>query len=75
MANANLWLTLSTEKKKKKHNVWVKFYLGQNEDDSLGDSISDSSEKLLQRGKVSIYVILVKGEYMQLSTYFFVRFC
>ena len=74
MASANLWLTLSTEKKKK-HSVWVKFYLGQNEDDSLGDSISDSSEKLLQRGKVSIYVILVKGEYMQLSTYFFVRFC
>ena len=73
MASANLWLTLSTEKKK--HSVWVKFYLGQNEDDSLGDSISDSSEKLLQRGKVSIYVILVKGEYMQLSTYFFVRFC
>ena len=48
-------------KKKKKHNVWVKFYLGQNQDDSLGDSISDSSEKLLQRGKIRIYVILVKG--------------
>ena len=74
MASANLWLTLSNEKKKK-HSVWVKFYLGQNEDDSLGDSISDSPEKLLQREKVSIYVILVKGEYMQLSTYFFVRFC
>ena len=28
----------------------VKLYLGQNEDCSLGDSISDSSEKLLQRG-------------------------
>ena len=28
----------------------VKFYLGQNEDHSPGDSISDSSEKLLQRG-------------------------
>ena len=25
-------------------------------------------------GKVSIYVILVKGEYMQSSTYFFFRF-
>ena len=51
------------------------FYLGQNEDYSLGDSISESSEKLLQRsggggGKVSMYVILVKGEYMQSSTYF-----
>ena len=31
--------------------LWVKFYLGQNEDYSLGDSISDSSEKLLQRGR------------------------
>ena len=28
----------------------VKFYLGQNEDCSQGDSTSDSSEKLLQRG-------------------------
>ena len=31
--------------------LWVKFYLGQNEDCSLGDSTSDSSEKLLQRGR------------------------
>ena len=30
--------------------LWIKFYLGQKEDYSLGDSISDSSEKLLQRG-------------------------
>ena len=30
--------------------LWVKFYLGQNEDCSLGDSTSDSSEKLLQTG-------------------------
>ena len=48
--------------------VQVKFYLGQNEDCSPGDSITDSSEKLLQRGrgegqyrgdfgKGSIYVI------------------
>ena len=38
-----------------------KFYVGQNEDDNPGDSSSDTSEKLLQRGrrKVSIYVILV----------------
>ena len=28
-----------------------KFPSGQNEDYSLGESISDSSEKLLQRGK------------------------
>ena len=31
--------------------VQVKFYLGQNEDCSPGDSITDSSEKLLQRGR------------------------
>ena len=36
----------------------VKFYWGKNEDYSLGDSTSDSSEKLLQRGrgKVNVYV-------------------
>ena len=54
------------------HKVRVKFYLGQSEDYSLGDSISASSEKLLQRGrgKVRIYVILVKGEFIQSSTHF-----
>ena len=36
--------------KKKKHDSWVIFYSGQNEDYSPGDSISDSSEKLLQTG-------------------------
>ena len=51
--------------------LWVKFYWGQNEEYSLGDNISDSSEKLLQRGReeVNIFVILVKGEYMWQSTY------
>ena len=60
----------------KKCTIWelrVKFYLGQNEDYSVGDSLSDSSEKLLQSGgresNVSIYVILVKGKYMQSSTF------
>ena len=50
----------------------MKFYVGQNEDYSLGDSISDSSEKLLRRGrgKVSIDVISVNREYMQSGTYF-----
>ena len=38
----------------------------------MGDSIPDSIEKLLQRGRgrVIIYVILEKGEYMQSSTHF-----
>ena len=45
--------------------LWVKFYW-QYEDYSPGDSVSDSSEKLLQRGKgkVSMYVILVKRKYL-----------
>ena len=36
----------------------VKFYLGQNEDHSLRDSISDSSDKLLQRdgGGTVVYI-------------------
>ena len=50
--------------KKKLHSVRVGnyIYLGQNEDDSLGDSILDISENLLQGqvGKVSLYMILVK---------------
>ena len=40
----------------------------------MGDSTSDSFEKLFQRGRgersVSIYVLLVKGEYMESNTYF-----
>ena len=49
--------------------------MGQNEVRSVGDSISDGSEKLLQRGreKVSICVLLVKGKSMQASTFFFLQ--
>ena len=42
------------------------FYLQQNEDSSPGDSISDSSEKLLQRGGVegrSVYDFGERGVY------------
>ena len=51
-------------------------FIGQNEDYSLGDSLSDSFEKLPQRaeGKVSIDMILVIGKYMQSSTYFSRKF-
>ena len=52
----------------------VKFYFGQNEDCSLGDCTSESSEKLLQRDrwrKVSIYMILVKGEIHAVKHMFF----
>ena len=43
-------LLLSTFKKCATWEWRVKFYLGPNEDCSPGDSISDSSEKRLQRG-------------------------
>ena len=48
--------------------LWVKFYLGQNEDYSLGDSVSDRSEELLQRsgGTGSQYICdFGEGGYMQ----------
>ena len=51
---------------KKMHRVRVKFYLGQNENCSLGDcSTSDSSEELFQRGSGgrSTCKLLVKGEF------------
>ena len=56
--------------------VKVKFYLEQNEDYSLGDSISDSSEKLLQRGSGgrSIYMILVKGKFNSVKHLFYKKF-
>ena len=54
---------LSTEKAQDVRAV-SKVLLGKNEDDSLGDSTSESSEELPQRGRagVSIYTILVKWE-------------
>ena len=36
--------------------------MGQNEDDSPGDSISDGSEELLQRGKVEGQYVCDFGE-------------
>ena len=49
---------------KRAWELQVKFYLGQNEECSLEDSLSDSSERLLQSssGGRSIKV-LVKGEF------------
>ena len=54
---------------KKMHKLRVKFDLGQNDDGSLGDSISDSSEK----GR-SIYKVLVKGEFNTIKHLFCKRF-
>ena len=51
------------------------FHLGQNEDCSLGDSPSDSSESLLQRDSAgrSICKILVKGEFDAIKPLFYKR--
>ena len=53
----------------------VKFYLGQNEDENQGGSISESSEKPLQRdkGKVSIDVILVQQREVLAAKHTFCR--
>ena len=52
------------------------FYLGQNEDFSLRDSISDSCETLLQSGSgwKSIYLVLVKGEFSTTNHSFYKGF-
>ena len=53
--------------------LWVKFYLGQNEDCSPGNNISDSLDILLQRdgGERSVYMwFWWSRENMQPSTYF-----
>ena len=44
------WTVSTIATKSTTWELWVKFYWGQNEDYSLGDSISESSEKLLPRG-------------------------
>ena len=51
-----------TKKKSTMWELWVKFYLGQNEDYSPGGSITDTSQKVPWRGsrEVSIFVILGK---------------
>ena len=45
-------------------DLWVKLYLGENEDSGQRGSISDTSEKLLQKGmgrdEVSKHVIFIR---------------
>ena len=50
--------------------------MGANEDCSPGDSTSDSSERLRQRGSGgrSIYKILVKGEFNAIKCLLYKRF-
>ena len=60
---------------KKMYNVGVESFIWGS-DYSLGCSLSDSTEKLHQRsrgGKVSIYEIVVKGEYTQSRAHSFRR--
>lgn len=71
---------ISTANLKKVHNGRVVneiLFRAKCEDYSLEDSISDSPEKLFQRGrvKVSIYVILLKGKYgnKHIYIYFFLQ--
>ena len=54
----------------------VKFYLGQKENCSLGDSTSDSSGRLLQTvsGGRSRYKILVKSEFSAIKQLFYKGF-
>ena len=61
--------------KKKMHHVRVKFYWGQYEDRSPADNPSDSSERLLRRGrrKVSLYAMLDTGERMKSGVCFLGR--
>ena len=55
--------------------LWVKFYLYQNEDCSLGDSTSNSSEKFQRgNGEKSIYMILMKREFSVIKHLLYQRF-
>ena len=56
--------------------LWVKFYLGQNEDCSPGGSISESSERRLQSvsGGKSTYKVLMKGEFNIMKHSIYKRF-
>ena len=52
-----------------------KLYLEQNEDCSLGGSISDSAMRLIQSGsgRQSIYKVLMKGEFNTMKHLFYKR--
>ena len=69
-------LDLSTKKWCTTWELQVKFYWGQNKNCSLGDSTSNSSERLLQRdnGVRSIYKILVKGMFSAIKFLLYKRF-
>lgn len=64
---------LSTKKKKIHESCELKFYSGQNVDSRPGDSLTDISEELLQRGgggAVGTYTILMEKVYIQSGRHF-----
>ena len=63
VSRSNHCLHLLTKKRCTTWELQAKFYLGQKEDCSLGSSISDSSERLLQNnwGGKSIYKVWWRG--------------
>jgi len=70
------WGIILLTEKNAQRELPVKFYLGQSEDCSPEGSISDSSERLLQKGSGgrSIYKVLVKGEFNTIKHSFYKRF-
>lgn len=55
-------VTLVNRKESTTRELCAKFYLGKNEDYSLGGSLSDSSEELLGRGRGGGQYIRNPGE-------------
>ena len=70
------WLCWLKKKRCTTWELWIRFYLGQNEDCSLEGSISDSSERLLQssNGGKSIYKVWVEREFSAMKHSFTVFF-
>ena len=68
-------LQVSTKKDAQQESWELSFIWGQNEDCSPGDSTSDSSEKLLQRGcgGRSMHMILVKGAFHAIQHFTYKR--
>ena len=69
-------MTVRSLSTKKMFSRESSFIWGQNEDCSLGESTSDSSERLLPRGSGgrSIHKIVVKGEFNALMSLLHKRF-
>ena len=71
-----LAIPLSTKKNAQCEGCKLSFIWGKNEDCTPGQSTSHSSETLFQKGSrgMSIYMILVKGEFSAIKHLFYKRF-